>query len=219
MRNAIVIFAAVAAVAAGQTEAGHPKYRPEQIQRFEEQEITVPDFAASGWILDLGGGGEGIIGRLKPSQVVAIDLIKRELAEAPAGPLKIVMDATDLKFLDGSFRTVTAFYMLMYVPQAQKQKVFEEAMRVLGPGGRFLIWDATIPARTDRSKEIVVFPLRIRLPRETVTTGYGCPWQDAARDAGYYAAMAVKAGFTVVARRESGRGFFLELGVDGGAKR
>jgi len=212
MRNAIVVLAAAAAVASGQTEAGPPKYKPEQIQRFEEQEVTVPDFPASGYILDLGGGGEGIIGRLKPAQVVAIDLIKRELAEAPPGPLKIVMDATDLKFLDGSFPTVTAFYMLMYVPQAQKQKVFEEAMRVLAPGGRFLVWDAVIPARTDRSKEIVVFPLRIKLPKETVTAGYGCPWQDTARDAAYCVEMATKAGFKVVARRESGRAFYLELG-------
>jgi len=31
------------------------------------------------------------------------------LEEAPAGPLKIVMDATDLKFLDSAFDTATAF--------------------------------------------------------------------------------------------------------------
>jgi ubiquinone/menaquinone biosynthesis C-methylase UbiE len=211
MRNAIVILAALTAVASAQTEAGHPQDKPEQVQRFERQEVTVPDFQASGYILDLGGGGEGIIGRLKPTQVVAIDLIKRELAEAPPGPLKIVMDATDLKFLDGSFNTVTAFFMLMYVPQPQKQKVFDEAMRVLAPGGRFLIWDAVIPARTDPAKHDVVFPMRIKLPDETVNTGYGAYWPETARDPAYYIEMATKAGFKVAARQETGRTFYLEL--------
>lgn len=211
MHKAILVLFAAAAVAPAQTDAGHARHQPGEIQSFERQEITVPDFAASGYILDLGGGGEGVIGRMKPSQVVAIDLSKRELAEAAPGPLKIVMDATDLKFLDGSFQTVTAFYMLMYVPAAQKQKVFDEAMRVLAPGGRFLIWDAVIPARTDPTKKIAVFPLRIKLPKETVNTGYGSPWADTPRDADYYAAMAGKAGFQVAARQESGRSFYLEL--------
>jgi ubiquinone/menaquinone biosynthesis C-methylase UbiE len=211
MRNAILVLSALTAAASAQTEAGHPEYKPEEIQRFEQQVVTVPDFEASGYILDLGGGGEGIIGRLKSTQVVAIDLIKRELAETPPGPLKIVMDATDLKFLDGSFNTVTAFFLLMYVPQPQKQKVFEEAMRVLAPGGRFLVWDAVIPARTDPAKQIVVFPMRINLPNQTVTTGYGAPWPDTARDAAYYIEMATKAGFKVAARQVNGRNFYLDL--------
>ena len=39
--------------------------------------------------MDICGGGEGIIGQMKPAQVIAIDLSKRELEEAPPGPLKI----------------------------------------------------------------------------------------------------------------------------------
>ncbi len=198
-------------VAWAQAQDEHPQYKPEQIQRFEPQEISVPDFKASGYVLDLGGGGAGIIGRLKPTQVVAIDLSKRELTDTPPGPLKIVMDATDLKFLDGSFQTVTAFFTLMYVPQPQKQKLFDEAMRVLAPGGRFLIWDAVIPARFDPSKLIVELPMRIRLPKETVETGYGSPWPDTARNAAYYVGFAAKAGFEIVTRQENARNFYLEL--------
>jgi ubiquinone/menaquinone biosynthesis C-methylase UbiE len=210
-KTLILLTAFTAAAASAQTDAGHPRIKREEIQQFERQEITVPDFEAAGYILDLGGGGEGVIGRLKPSQVVAIDLSKRELAGAPAGPLKIVMDATDLKFLDRSFNTVTAFFLLMYVPAPQKQKVFDEAMRVLAPGGRFLIWDAVIPARTDPTKKIALFPMRIKLPTRTVNTGYGSPWQDTPRNAGYYAAMAAKAGFQVAARQENAGSFYLEL--------
>lgn len=66
-------------------------------------------------ILDIGGGGEGIIGLLYGSKVVAIDQRKKELEEAPEGPLKIVMDARELNFLDNSFDAVTSFFTLMYV--------------------------------------------------------------------------------------------------------
>ena len=39
----------------------------------------------TGSILDVGGGGEGIIGRLYGEQVIAIDNCQEELDEAPDG--------------------------------------------------------------------------------------------------------------------------------------
>ena len=119
---------------------------PSRICRLEPQEMAVTDFPASGFILDIGGGGEGIIGQLKGDQVVAIDRIKHELEEAPAGPLKIVMNAGDMQFLDASFATATAFFSLMFMPAAEHGTVFGEVFRVLAPGGRFLIWDITAAA-------------------------------------------------------------------------
>ena len=47
----------------------------------------------SGRILDIGGGGEGVIGRVYGPQVTAIDVSVEELAEAPEGFEKLVMDA------------------------------------------------------------------------------------------------------------------------------
>ena len=55
---------------------------------FDRQDFTVADFQAEGYVLDIGGGGEGIIGQMKPKQVIAIDLSKRELEEAPPGRSK-----------------------------------------------------------------------------------------------------------------------------------
>ena len=75
-------------------EAAHDDHgerpAPERLHRYARQTIVLEDFAADGYILDIGGGGEGIIGQLKPAQVVAIDLSARELLGAPAGPLKNV---------------------------------------------------------------------------------------------------------------------------------
>ncbi len=47
----------------------------DRIFRLDEQTVVLDDFPAEGWILDIGGGGEAVIGQLKGSQVIAIDLI------------------------------------------------------------------------------------------------------------------------------------------------
>ena len=96
-------------------EDHHPEISEDRLFFFEEQEVIVSDIDAPGYILDIGGGGRGVIGTLKGEQVIAIDPSRRELEGAPAGPLKIVMDATDLQFLDGAFSAATSFFTLMYI--------------------------------------------------------------------------------------------------------
>ncbi len=193
-RKTFLLTMAGAAAAAAQD-------RP-KMHNYERQSLKVEDFDAAGYVLDIGGGGEGIIGRLKPSQVVAIDLYKRELEDSPAGPLKIVMDATDLKFLDGSFNTVTAFYSLMYMKAEIQKKVFAEVARVLKPGGRWLIWDAVIPTAVDSDTKGPVFYFEFKLPKETVRTGYGTFWPPQPMDVAWYRTLAAEAGLKVAAVKE-----------------
>lgn len=76
----------------------------------------------NGKILDIGGGGEGIIGRLYRQQVTAIDKRQEELDEAPNGFEKILMDATDLKYANETFDHVTCFFTLMFMDAQEQQK-------------------------------------------------------------------------------------------------
>jgi ubiquinone/menaquinone biosynthesis C-methylase UbiE len=184
---------------------------PARVYTYEREELTVPDFEAKGYVLDIGGGGEGVIGKMKPAQVVAIDLIKRELEESPAGPLKIVMDARDLKFLDNSFATATAFFTLMYIKEPDQEKVFREVWRVLQPKGRFLIWDVTLPTRPDPAKDIAVFRFLFKLPYGEVQTGYGTFFPERAHDLEYFTKLAAATGFEVAGKGQSGRTLRLEL--------
>jgi ubiquinone/menaquinone biosynthesis C-methylase UbiE len=193
------------AVAAGaQTPKGAP---------VEREELVVDDFPASGYILDLGGGCRGTIGRLKGQQVVAIDISLKELQEVPSGFLKIVMDATDLKFLPNSFQTVTAFFSLMFMKQDIHPKVFSEAFRVLQPGGKWLIWDAAIPARSGSIDPQFLINLHTKLPKETIDFGYSAHFPERSQDPAYYRGLAEQAGFRVTRVEELGRGkiVFLEL--------
>jgi ubiquinone/menaquinone biosynthesis C-methylase UbiE len=175
------------------TAQGAPK-----MHIFDRQDFTVEDFHAEGYVLDIGGGGEGIIGQMKPKQTIAIDLSKRELEEAPPGPLKIVMDATDLKFLNGSFDTATAFFSLMYMRPEIQEKAFAEVFRVLTPGGRWLVWDVVIPQRLEPDTRGPAFRFRFHLPGKVVQTGYGCLWPDRQVDLDHYKRLARQAGFAIV---------------------
>jgi len=190
---------------------GQDKIDSARVYTFEKQELQLPDFPVEGWILDIGGGGEGVIGRLKGSQVVAIDLYAWGLRRTPPGPLKLVMDATDLKFLDESFGAVTSFFTLMYMNPEQQEKAMREAFRVLKPGGKMRIWDVELPVSPDPKKDLAMYPFLFRLPKETVDTGYGTFFPKQQMDLRYYSRMAEAAGFVVEDREVVRRTFRLIL--------
>lgn len=159
------------------------------------QAVELSPLETKGFILDIGGGGEGIIGRLNGAQVVAIDTSERELAETKNEALKVVMDATDLRFLPDSFDICTAFFSLMYIPKSKHSRVFEEVHRVLKENGEFLLWDVRIP-KTDKKHRQVIVPLKVQLPDETVGTGYGAKWQT--QDINHFKELAKEHKFKVV---------------------
>jgi SAM-dependent methyltransferase len=174
-------------------------------------EVAVADFPAEGLILDIGGGGEGVIGQLKGRQVVAIDLIKQELEDAPGGPLlKIVMDARALGFLDGVFDTATVFFTFMYIMPADHAKVFAELGRVLRPGARLLVWDPVFPDRAAPDKPKIMYPLHVRLPGKEINTGYGVGIREG-QGADHFVELAKAAGFELVTRKDEAGWFHLEF--------
>jgi len=179
---------------------------------FEKQVFTIGDFESSGYILDIGGGGEGIIGILKGKDVIAIDLKKEEFKEAADGPLKIIMDARELQFLDDTFNTVTAFFSLMYLKnRSDYEKVFNEVFRVLKSGGQFLIWEISVPQRFKDASDIYVVPLVVRVKDKEIETGYGQSWPDEKHDMGFYLDLAKRSGFDVIEQKENGKIIILQL--------
>ena len=164
---------------------------------FPQEEWEIKDFESEGLILDIGGGGEGVIGQLKGKDVVVIDLQKEELLEAPEGPLKIIMDARELQFLDENFHTATAFFSLMYIRKREDQlKVFQEVWRVLDQGGVLHFWAVDISQKPDTDSKIYIVHLLYHIGDQITETGYGMPWPKDPRGVDHYRSLAVKAGFT-----------------------
>jgi SAM-dependent methyltransferase len=207
----LALLAAVGGVAPASTDEGHSPIPPEKMQKLEPQVVAIDDFQAQGPILAIGGGGECVIGQLKGEQVVAIDISRRELEEAPGEALKIVMDARDLKFLGESFDVAASFFTLMYINGSDHPKVFEEVYRVLQPGGRFLVWDAVLGPPADDGKTVVVIPLTVKLPDTEIQTGYGVNFPPRTHDLGYYKRLGRVSGFELVSERSEEHWFHLVL--------
>jgi len=179
-----------------------------QAHLIERQTIEISPIKTSGFILDIGGGGEGIIGKLNGEQVVAIDKRQSELEETENKALKIVMDATDLKFLTETFTVATAFFTMMYIPNDLKQRVFEETYRVLKKGGCFYIWDANIPEKIDDKKYFVI-PLEVIMPEETVETGYGVHLKK--QEMQSLKQLALGTGFKIIKEETQEHTFYLKF--------
>ncbi|MBE0635663.1 class I SAM-dependent methyltransferase [Candidatus Bipolaricaulota bacterium] len=190
----------------------HPAIDEKRMFLLDQQVIRLEDtFGDDDLILDLGGGGEGIIGQLRGRQVVAVDLRPDELEEIPPGPIKVIADAKKLPFLDASFDVATAFFFLMYVPHSDRGDVLKEAYRVLRPGAALHIWDVTIPARADRPQQMFIVPVKVELPGKTVQTGYGVPWDGREMSAEAISLMASDAGFALLDMVEDAETFHITL--------
>lgn len=166
--------------------------------------ITL-DKELNGKILDIGGGGEGIIGRLYTDQVVAIDIRQDELDEAPTGFEKILMDATHLKFKDNSFDHVTSFYTLMFMSTEDQKSAVSEATRVLKNSGELHIWDCDI---LSAYPEPFCVDVAVQLPDEHISTTYGVGKMDS-QDENSIIKMCLNSGLILVAKKYNKCGFYL----------
>ena len=159
-----------------------------------------------GTILDVGGGGECVIGRLYGRRVIAIDNCREELEDAPDCCEKRLMDARSLAFPADSFDNVTFFYALMYMSREVQGLALREASRVLRDGGTLCIWDVDIPSAWP---EPFVARLRIRLADGELRADYGI-LKDEAQDMAQIDRMAIDCGLVPMARSRRGGHFYLE---------
>ena len=192
----------------------HPEIDMSEVYQLPPQEVNLADFPADEeWILDVGGGGQGIIGRVKGRQVVAIDRLGPELEGTANEALKLVMDARELQFLENSFGTVTLFFTLMYIPFEDLDTIFSEVARVLKPGGALLIWDVNVEVSQDTDeKKYFMVPLTVTFPDGTKKeTGYGSKIRN--QDMRSFVGAAEKHGFEVVDHDTTDLTFFARLAL------
>ena len=159
-----------------------------------------------GKILDIGGGGEGVIGQLYGEQVVAIDNRQEELDEAPGCFEKRLMDATCMTFEDGAFDNVTSFYTLMFMRGEEQRKALREAVRVTTPHGEIHIWDCNIACAYP---EPFCIDVEVRLPGRTIRTTYGVGKLDA-QSMDSIRALCEEAGLRVEKAETDGMHFYLK---------
>ena len=107
-------------------------------------------------VLDLCSGTGDVAFALadqgRPAEVVATDFVpemlavaeKKAAARPPAVPVSFsVADAQDLPFDDASFDVVTVAFGVRNLPERERN--FAEVLRVLKPGGRYVILEFSTP--------------------------------------------------------------------------
>jgi len=172
----------------------------------DKQIVDLRNVLLNGRILDIGGGGEGIISRHAGNRVISIDIRKDELLESPDVGIKIVMDAVDLKFLDNTFDVITCFYSLMYMSEETVEKCLSEAFRVLKPDGCLWIWDTEMS--WNEQSDVFIANLDIALANELISAGYGVSWHKGQSHESVFN-VCDKVGFVRIKGEGDGRKFFL----------
>ncbi len=175
--------------------------------------VDLTRFNLKGRILDIGGGGEGVIGQFAGAQVIAIDPSEKELREAPGDCLKIIMNGKDLKFLDETFDTITVFFTMMYMQMPDHLHVFKEMHRVLKPNGELFLWDLTIPDKPETDKKFYAIKLEIDIGDKKISTGYGTKWGKKF-NLEHYIDLGKKVGFDITERQVNGETFFIKFKKD-----
>lgn len=161
-----------------------------------------------GSILDIGGGGEGVIGRIYQGQVTAIDNRQEELDEAPDGFKKLCMDASALSFADASFDHVTAFYAFLYISRELRERVIQETVRVLRPGGTYEIWDAEVESAYPEAFEV---ELDIDAAGWPIHVTYGMIKKNAAQLCEDYIRLCAAAGLSLQKQENNSGQFYLQF--------
>jgi SAM-dependent methyltransferase len=162
-----------------------------------EQLIQLAGVGTDDRVLDAGtgiGGTARLLAAVAGCRVTAIDLTAEycdtaEWLNAAAGLSSRIevrrADVTALPFADGTFDVIISQHVQMNV--ADKSRLYAEARRVLTPGGRLALWDATagpqqpitfpVPWATDAHDSHLITPEELR----EVTAGAGfavAAWND-----------------------------------------
>lgn len=118
--------------------------------------VTACALTPDSRVLDLASGTGDVAFALanlgRPAEVVATDFVPEMLAVAekkaaenpPAAPVSFsVADAQELPFADGSFDVATVAFGVRNFPERARN--FAEVLRVLKPGGRYVILEFSRP--------------------------------------------------------------------------
>jgi ubiquinone/menaquinone biosynthesis C-methylase UbiE len=133
------------------------------------QRIVLEKIEQMGTVLDIGGGGEGLVSRLEGQRVCAVDIRLPKIHEARiygSDSQWILADARNLCFQDSCFDIATFWFSLGYLNElSSKKKALQEVHSCLRRGGHLSILAAVITCPENR----LVFRTQFAFPDGTVS--------------------------------------------------
>jgi ubiquinone/menaquinone biosynthesis C-methylase UbiE len=140
--------------------------------------IELDELPAKGRIIDVGGGGQGLVSKIRGSRVCAVDIDMNKIREAQIYGLEaqwLLTDGRALSLKDSSFDTATLWFSLGFIRDwSAKEQVMDEIFRVLRSDGLVSILAANI----DCSEERFVLRGQFSFPDGTISQmSYGLAGQ------------------------------------------
>lgn len=174
------------------------------------QEISFKRLGGTGPVLDVGGGGEGIVSRIEGSRVCAVDINLNEIREAQiygSSSQWLACSGEFLPFSTAVFETATIWFSLDYMTDwKMKRAVMSEVFRVLRKEGSLSVMSSKIVCHESR----FVLKLRYALPDGSVyQTGYGVKGNQG-QTANRISDIAEQIGFQIANKDDNGHWFHIE---------
>jgi len=174
------------------------------------QEIRLEPIPGSGLVIDIGGGGEGLVSRIAGARVCAVDIRMDEIREARIHETDsqwILADGQALPFRSSVFETATFWFSLEYMRTLDtKSRVMAGVHGVLQRGGRVSL----LASRVVCEEEAFQIMMRYDLPDGDVSqTGYGV-WGGQNQNIDTTTMLLEKTGFRMTRREDHGHWFRLE---------
>ena len=117
------------------------------------QQVLLQELTDSGFVLDVGGGGEGFISRIGGERVCAVDIALNKIREARIHGMSstwIINDGKRLCFKSSSFSVATLCFTLGFIPEwDSKKEVLHEINRVLEENGQLILYFMIINEDSD----------------------------------------------------------------------
>jgi ubiquinone/menaquinone biosynthesis C-methylase UbiE len=150
----------------------------ERIYKPPIQRIELGNLPEKGIIIDVGGGGDGLVSRIAGARVCAVDINIDKIREARIYEQHanwLNCDGQSLCFVDDVFDTATLWFSLGYLRTwDMKQQVLHEINRVLKADGELLIW----ACRIDCEEVGALFRVDLTFPDRSVSRfGFGVAGQ------------------------------------------
>ena len=171
------------------------------------QEVRLKHLPQEGLIIDVGGGGEGLVSRIETSRVCVVDINLNKIREGMIyGQVSqwILSDARMLSVKDERFNVATLWFSLGYIRDwDSKKQVIAEVARVLRRSGRISI----LGARTTCSDSRFVMRALFHFPDGAISKmSYGMDGTQR-QDAEAVVKLLQETGFNNITSEDNGHWF------------
>ncbi|MDD3804310.1 MAG: class I SAM-dependent methyltransferase [bacterium] len=172
-------------------------YKNAKITEIKINDIDFDKVDIKGKIIDIGGGGEGIVEKRFKKNVIAVDKSLRELTETENVSLKVASDGGALPFKDNSFDSAAFFFSMMYMPVSMRIRNLAEVNRVLKNNSSLHIFEPRVICRNYKPIHLIKVRMNVKTGGKRVNASYGSVFAKKSQNLSHFTKIGLLTGFSI----------------------